>query len=243
MVIWVVTCVLYAAQTCRNLRKKTGSLSFFLFCPVREYLTGFHKRKVERRKAAEAEIRKKIKEEQIRVREEVSVKCKSAALKTCFGSTHLEPCEHILMCLAVCFQRHKEYIKMLKERTDALGEFKANVILLIGNTWGSALIVYFFPPHLIPSLRGRRRRWSGRRYNQHNRVCAVRSPQPHRHRYDHQWSWPHRGSPAWACSLPGKQFNFIVHHSFIIFQLNYIAPGSVWLLWKYLILQMILMGL
>ncbi|CAJ1075801.1 nucleolar protein 12 [Xyrichtys novacula] len=51
-----------------------------------EYLTGFHKRKVERRKAAVAEIRKKIKEEQIRVREE----------------------------------RHKEYIKMLKERTEAL---------------------------------------------------------------------------------------------------------------------------
>lgn len=39
---------------------------------VREYLTGFHKRKVERRKAALAEIQKKIKEEQIRVREEVS---------------------------------------------------------------------------------------------------------------------------------------------------------------------------
>ncbi|KAA8584838.1 hypothetical protein FQN60_003532 [Etheostoma spectabile] len=36
-----------------------------------DYLTGFHKRKVERRKAAVAEIRKKIKEEQIRVREEV----------------------------------------------------------------------------------------------------------------------------------------------------------------------------
>lgn len=35
-----------------------------------EYLTGFHKRKVERRKAAVEEIRKKIKEEQIRVREE-----------------------------------------------------------------------------------------------------------------------------------------------------------------------------
>lgn len=41
-------------------------------CSVRDYLTGFHKRKVERRKAAVAEIRKKIKEEQIRVREEVS---------------------------------------------------------------------------------------------------------------------------------------------------------------------------
>ncbi|XP_053193636.1 nucleolar protein 12 [Scomber japonicus] len=53
-----------------------------------DYLTGFHKRKVERRKLAVAEIRKKIKEEQIRVREE----------------------------------RHKEYIKMLKERRDALDE-------------------------------------------------------------------------------------------------------------------------
>ncbi|XP_034395105.1 nucleolar protein 12 [Cyclopterus lumpus] len=53
-----------------------------------DYLTGFHKRKVERRKVAVAEIRKKIKEEQIRVREE----------------------------------RHKEYIRVLKERTDALEE-------------------------------------------------------------------------------------------------------------------------
>ncbi|XP_069557180.1 nucleolar protein 12 [Brachyistius frenatus] len=35
-----------------------------------DYLTGFHKRKVERRKAAVTELRKKIKEEQIRVREE-----------------------------------------------------------------------------------------------------------------------------------------------------------------------------
>ncbi|XP_019966305.1 nucleolar protein 12 [Paralichthys olivaceus] len=35
-----------------------------------DFLTGFHKRKVERRKAAVAEIRKKIKEEQSRVREE-----------------------------------------------------------------------------------------------------------------------------------------------------------------------------
>uniref|UniRef100_A0A8C5FRW6 Nucleolar protein 12 n=1 Tax=Gadus morhua TaxID=8049 RepID=A0A8C5FRW6_GADMO len=52
----------------------------------REYLTGFHKRKVERRKAAVVEIQKKIKEEHIRVREE----------------------------------RHKEYIRLLKERTDAL---------------------------------------------------------------------------------------------------------------------------
>ncbi|CAL8287119.1 unnamed protein product [Boreogadus saida] len=51
-----------------------------------EYLTGFHKRKLERRKAAVVEIQKKIKEEHIRVREE----------------------------------RHKEYIRLLKERTDAL---------------------------------------------------------------------------------------------------------------------------
>ncbi|CAL9693627.1 unnamed protein product [Knipowitschia caucasica] len=35
-----------------------------------DYLTGFHKRKVERRKAAVEEIKKKIKEEQIKVREE-----------------------------------------------------------------------------------------------------------------------------------------------------------------------------
>ncbi|KAK1877348.1 Nucleolar protein 12 [Dissostichus eleginoides] len=53
-----------------------------------DYLTGFHKRKVERRKVAVAEIKKKIKEEQIRVREE----------------------------------RHKEYLRLLKERTDALEE-------------------------------------------------------------------------------------------------------------------------
>uniref|UniRef100_A0A8C5B6M2 Nucleolar protein 12 n=1 Tax=Gadus morhua TaxID=8049 RepID=A0A8C5B6M2_GADMO len=53
-----------------------------------EYLTGFHKRKVERRKAAVVEIQKKIKEEHIRVREE----------------------------------RHKEYIRLLKERTDALDD-------------------------------------------------------------------------------------------------------------------------
>lgn len=54
------------------------------------------------------------------------------------------------MCLAVCFQRHKEYIKLLKERTDALGEFKANIILLIGNTWESVLI--FSPPPILSHL-------------------------------------------------------------------------------------------
>lgn len=41
---------------------------------IREYLTGFHKRKVQRRKVALAEIRKKIKDEQIKVREEVNGK-------------------------------------------------------------------------------------------------------------------------------------------------------------------------
>ncbi|XP_058261169.1 nucleolar protein 12 [Hemibagrus wyckioides] len=51
-----------------------------------EFLTGFHKRKVERRKAAVEEIKNKLKEEQKRVREE----------------------------------RHKEYLKMLKERKEAL---------------------------------------------------------------------------------------------------------------------------
>ncbi|CAL8302024.1 unnamed protein product [Merluccius merluccius] len=35
-----------------------------------EYLTGFHKRKVERRKAAVVELQKKIREEQVRVRQE-----------------------------------------------------------------------------------------------------------------------------------------------------------------------------
>lgn len=37
----------------------------------RDYLTGFHKRKNERRKAAVEEIKQKLKEEQKRVREEV----------------------------------------------------------------------------------------------------------------------------------------------------------------------------
>lgn len=37
----------------------------------REYLTGFHKRKVERRKAALEEIKRKLKEEQRKMKEEV----------------------------------------------------------------------------------------------------------------------------------------------------------------------------
>ncbi|XP_073350612.1 nucleolar protein 12 [Pagrus major] len=78
-----------------------------------EYLTGFHKRKVERRKAAEAEIRKKIKEEQIRVREE----------------------------------RHKEYIKMLKERTDALEAAEDDLEDVITNTTES--VQYDHPNHTV----------------------------------------------------------------------------------------------
>ncbi|NXD10042.1 NOL12 protein, partial [Nothocercus nigrocapillus] len=54
----------------------------------REYLTGFHKRKVERRKLALEEIRRKLKEEQRKMKEE----------------------------------RHKEYLKMLSEREEALDE-------------------------------------------------------------------------------------------------------------------------
>ncbi|XP_026852168.2 nucleolar protein 12 [Electrophorus electricus] len=53
-----------------------------------EFLTGFHKRKLERRKAAVLELENKLREERKRVREE----------------------------------RHKEYIKMLKERREALEE-------------------------------------------------------------------------------------------------------------------------
>ncbi|XP_051899217.1 nucleolar protein 12 [Pristis pectinata] len=54
----------------------------------REFLTGFHKRKVERRKKALDEIKKKLKEEHKRVKEE----------------------------------RRKEYVKMFKERQEALEE-------------------------------------------------------------------------------------------------------------------------
>lgn len=41
------------------------------FLSSREYLTGFHKRKVERRKVALEEIKKKLKEEQRKMKEEV----------------------------------------------------------------------------------------------------------------------------------------------------------------------------
>ncbi|XP_078093720.1 nucleolar protein 12 [Mustelus asterias] len=54
----------------------------------REFLTGFHKRKVDRRKKALEEIKAKLKAEQKRVKDE----------------------------------RHKEYVKMFKERQEALEE-------------------------------------------------------------------------------------------------------------------------
>ncbi|XP_039978949.1 nucleolar protein 12 [Xiphias gladius] len=78
-----------------------------------DYLTGFHKRKVERRKAAVAEIRKKIKEEQIRVREE----------------------------------RHKEFMKMLKERTEALEDIDDDLEDVITSTTES--VQYDHPNHTV----------------------------------------------------------------------------------------------
>ncbi|XP_068574726.1 nucleolar protein 12 [Cebidichthys violaceus] len=78
-----------------------------------DYLTGFHKRKVERRKVAVAEIRKKIKEEQIRVRVE----------------------------------RHKEYIRLLKERTDALEEAEDDLEDAITGTTES--VQYDHPNHTV----------------------------------------------------------------------------------------------
>lgn len=39
--------------------------------PFREYLTGFHKRKVERKQAAIEELKQRLKEEQKKLREEV----------------------------------------------------------------------------------------------------------------------------------------------------------------------------
>lgn len=60
------------------------------------------------------EMKNKIKEEQSRVREEVSVIKERKTEKTLGCS---------FSALIVLFQRHKEYIKMLKEREEALGEF------------------------------------------------------------------------------------------------------------------------
>ncbi|XP_068193498.1 nucleolar protein 12 [Antennarius striatus] len=78
-----------------------------------DYLTGFHKRKVERRKAALAEIQKRIKDEQIKVRE----------------------------------QRHKEYVKMLKERQDALEDAEDDLENAITSTTES--VQYDHPNHTV----------------------------------------------------------------------------------------------
>ncbi|NP_001291104.1 nucleolar protein 12 [Esox lucius] len=79
-----------------------------------EYLTGFHKRKVERRKAAVVEIQTKIKEEQKRVREE----------------------------------RHKEYLKLLQERKDALDEDQEDELedVITGTTES---VQYDHPNHTV----------------------------------------------------------------------------------------------
>ncbi|KAL2100976.1 hypothetical protein ACEWY4_002737 [Coilia grayii] len=65
-----------------------------------EYLTGFHKRKNERRKAALEEIKQKLKDEQKKVRED----------------------------------RHKEYLKMLKERKEALDDADELEDVITGTT-------------------------------------------------------------------------------------------------------------
>lgn len=78
-----------------------------------EYLTGFHKRKVERRKAAVVEIKNKIKEEQKRVRDE----------------------------------RQKEYMKMLKERNEALEEDEDELEGVITGTTES--VQYDHPNHTV----------------------------------------------------------------------------------------------
>ncbi|KAJ8345227.1 hypothetical protein SKAU_G00294200 [Synaphobranchus kaupii] len=77
-----------------------------------EYLTGFHKRKVERRKAAVVEIKNKLKDEQKRVREE----------------------------------RHKEYVKMLQERKEALEEADELEDLITGT---SESVQFDHPNHTV----------------------------------------------------------------------------------------------
>ncbi|XP_028843018.1 nucleolar protein 12 [Denticeps clupeoides] len=76
-----------------------------------EFLTGFHKRKVERRKAAIEELKNKLKEEQKRVREE----------------------------------RHKEYLKMLKERKEALEEDELDDVV----TGTTESVQYNHPNHTV----------------------------------------------------------------------------------------------
>uniref|UniRef100_A0A8C6SAM9 Nucleolar protein 12 n=1 Tax=Neogobius melanostomus TaxID=47308 RepID=A0A8C6SAM9_9GOBI len=78
-----------------------------------EFLTGFHKRKVERRKAAVEEIKRKIKEEQIKVREE----------------------------------RHKEYLKLLTERREALEDDEDELENAITATTES--VQYDHPNHTV----------------------------------------------------------------------------------------------
>lgn len=46
-------------------------MTLLCFPSCREYLTGFHKRKVERKKAAIEEIKQRLKQEQKKLREEV----------------------------------------------------------------------------------------------------------------------------------------------------------------------------
>lgn len=78
----------------------------------REYLTGFHKRKLQRRKAAVEEIKQKIKEEQKRMKED----------------------------------RHKEYMKMLKEREEALEEIDEVERLVTAKTES---VLYDHPNHTV----------------------------------------------------------------------------------------------
>ncbi|KAK2917184.1 hypothetical protein QQF64_026208 [Cirrhinus molitorella] len=77
-----------------------------------DFLTGFHKRKQERRKAALEEIKNKLKEEQKRVRDE----------------------------------RHKEYLKMLQERRQALDEADELVDAITATTES---VQYDHPNHTV----------------------------------------------------------------------------------------------
>lgn len=77
-----------------------------------DFLTGFHRRKVERRKAAVEEMKNKIKEEQKKLREE----------------------------------RHNEYLKMLKERTEALEEADELEEAITGTT---ECVQYDHPNHTV----------------------------------------------------------------------------------------------
>lgn len=101
----------------------------------------------------------------------------------------------------LCSQRHKEYVKMLKERQEALGE---------KNEW---VQLQQFRPLLRllllsdnPNCRGGRRRPGGR-YNQHHWVRAVRPPKPHRHRHDHQRPGSDKFPPAWISTQSGLPEN------------------------------------